>query len=59
MIVMHLSCFQILLKNSKARRSFITKGYLKMIQNLKPEIDSDLCRTIKAMNCCFPKDIIK
>lgn len=54
-----MNVFQILPKNSQARRSFITNGHLKMIQNIKPEINSELFKVIKAINCCFPDDIIQ
>ncbi|XP_027841252.1 sperm-associated antigen 6-like [Aphis gossypii] len=50
---------KILPKNAQARRSFITNGYLKMIQNIKPDINSELFQVIRAVNCCFPEDIIQ
>ncbi|XP_029341517.1 sperm-associated antigen 6-like [Acyrthosiphon pisum] len=49
----------ILPKNSQARRTFITNGHLKMIQNINPEVNSELFQVIKAINCCFPEDIIQ
>lgn len=50
---------QILPKNAKARRSFITNGLLKMIQNLNPDTESELFQVIQGVNCCFPEDIIQ
>lgn len=54
-----LYVLKILPKNSKARRSFITNGHLKFIQSLTPDDGSDLFEVIKAVNCCFPEDIIQ
>ncbi|XP_025191306.1 sperm-associated antigen 6-like [Melanaphis sacchari] len=50
---------KILPKNLQARRSFITNGHLKMIQNIKPHVNPELFQVIKAVNCCFPEDIIQ
>ncbi|VVC36511.1 Armadillo-type fold,Armadillo,Armadillo-like helical [Cinara cedri] len=50
---------KILPNNSKARRSFITNGQLKRIQNLTPEIDSELYHVIQSVNCSFPEDIVQ
>ncbi|CAH1733320.1 unnamed protein product [Aphis gossypii] len=50
---------QMLPKSFKARRNFIINGHLKMIQNLKPDINSHLDYVIKAVNCCFPDNILQ
>ncbi|KAF0753290.1 sperm-associated antigen 6-like [Aphis craccivora] len=50
---------QMLPKSLKARRNFIINGHLKMIQNLKPDINSHLDYVIKAVNCCFPDNILQ
>lgn len=54
-----LYTLQTLPKNARARRNFLTNGHLKMIQNLKPDIDSDLFKVIQAINCCFPEDVLQ
>jgi len=54
-----MNVLQILAKNPQARRTFINNGHLKMIQNINPEINSELFQVIKEINCCFPDDIIQ
>ncbi|XP_008185594.1 sperm-associated antigen 6-like isoform X2 [Acyrthosiphon pisum] len=54
-----LKMSKMLTKSFKARRIFIKRGHLKMIQNLKPEINSHLYHVIKSVNCCFPETILQ
>ncbi|CAI6359268.1 unnamed protein product [Macrosiphum euphorbiae] len=54
-----LKISKMLPKSFKARRTFIKRGHLKMIQNLKPDINSHLYHVIKSVNCCFPETILQ
>ncbi|XP_022166817.1 sperm-associated antigen 6-like [Myzus persicae] len=54
-----LKMSKILPKSFKARRIFIKRGHLKMIQDLKPDTDSHLYHIIKSVNCCFPDNILQ
>ncbi|XP_060845328.1 sperm-associated antigen 6-like [Rhopalosiphum padi] len=46
-------------KSFKARRIFINNGHLKMIQTLTTDINSQLYQIIRAVNCCFPENILQ
>ncbi|XP_044591881.1 sperm-associated antigen 6-like [Cotesia glomerata] len=56
-ILQHLS--EILPSDPKSRRSFVTSGGLKKIQQLQTEPESKLNEFISTINSCYPEEIIR
>ncbi|KAG7317627.1 hypothetical protein KOW79_018662 [Hemibagrus wyckioides] len=50
---------KVLPHDSKARRSFVTSGGLKKVQEVKAEPGSDLQKYINTINACYPEEIVR
>jgi 3-methyladenine DNA glycosylase AlkD len=50
---------KILPHNAKARKSFVTSGGLKKLQEIRAEPGSALAEYVHAINSCYPEEIVK
>ncbi len=50
---------KILPSDPKARRQFVTSGGLKKVQEIRAEPGTELGDAIKAINECFPEEIVR
>lgn len=54
-----IPCFQILPRDPRARRLFVTTGALRRVQELEAEPGSTMMEYITLINSCFPDEIVR